>query len=50
MAKIYVYLFSMAYSLTLQECARNMGHPELIYLRKGEEQRKNWRLNKWDQY
>lgn len=37
MAKIYVYLLSMAYLLSLQDCARNTGHPELIYPRTGEE-------------
>lgn len=44
MAKIYVHLFSMAYLLTLQDCARNTGHPELIYPRTREEQRKRLKI------
>lgn len=46
MAKIYVYLLSMAYLLSLQDCARNTGHPELIYPRTGEEQRKRLKIKK----
>jgi len=46
MAKIYVYLFSMAYLLTLQDCACNAGHPELIYPGMGEEQRKRLKIKR----
>lgn len=34
----------MAYSLTLQDCACNTGHPELIYPRTGEEQGKRLKI------